>query len=238
MILNFVSLNDEGYMDIQDLQMIPLFSELNNDQLEDISRFAVKQLYKKDNMVLIEEEVGSTMFVIISGRVKISRISDEGREVILSILVDGDFFGEMSILDGQTRSANAVTLEDTELLIIRRENFLQMLHDYPQVAINLLKELAHRLRRSDSQIKSLSLQNALGKVASTLLRIADDSGIIKHGQVEISQLPPQQDLANMAGTSRETISRVIKSLNLLGYVEKEGSKLRILDYERFRQDFS
>ncbi|MEJ2545756.1 MAG: Crp/Fnr family transcriptional regulator [Calditrichaceae bacterium] len=225
-------------MDIQDLQMIPLFSELNDNQLEDISRFAVKQLYKKDNMVLIEEEVGSTMFVIINGRVKISRISDEGREVILSILVDGDFFGEMSILDGQTRSANAVTLEDTELLIIRRENFLRMLHDYPQVAINLLKELAHRLRRSDSQIKSLSLQNALGKVASTLLRIADDSGIIKHGQVEISHLPPQQDLANMAGTSRETISRVIKSLNLLGYVEKEGSKLKILDYERFRQDFS
>lgn len=225
-------------MDIQDLQMIPLFSELSDSHLQDISHFAVKQLYKKDNMVLIEEEVGSTMFVIVSGRVKISRISDEGREVILSILVDGDFFGEMAILDGQTRSANAVTLEDTELLIIRRENFLEMLHKYPQVAINLLKELAHRLRRSDSQIKSLSLQNALGKVASTLLRIADDSGIIKHGQVEISHLPPQQDLANMAGTSRETISRVIKSLNMLGYVKKEGSKLKILDYERFRQDFS
>ena len=225
-------------MDILDLQMIPLFSELSDNQLENISNFAVKQLYKKDNMVLIEEEIGSTMFVIVSGRVKISRISDEGREVILSILVDGDFFGEMAILDGQTRSANAVTLEDTELLIIRRENFLEMLHKYPQVAINLLKELAHRLRRSDSQIKSLSLQNALGKVASTLLRIADDSGIIKHGQVEISQLPPQQDLANMAGTSRETISRVIKSLNLLGYVKKEGSKLKILDYERFRHDFS
>ena len=225
-------------MDILDLQMIPLFSELSDNQLENISNFAVKQLYKKDNMVLIEEEVGSTMFVIVSGRVKISRISDEGREVILSILVDCDFFGEMAILDGQTRSANAVTLEDTELLIIRRENFLEMLHKYPQVAINLLKELAHRLRRSDSQIKSLSLQNALGKVASTLLRIADDSGIIKHGQVEISQLPPQQDLANMAGTSRETISRVIKSLNLLGYVKKEGSKLKILDYERFRHDFS
>jgi CRP-like cAMP-binding protein len=225
-------------MDIQDLRLIPLFSELSESDLEEISRFTVKQMYKKDNMVLIEEEVGSTMFVILNGRVKISRISDEGREVILSILVDGDFFGEMSILDGQTRSANAVTLEDTELLIIRRENFLQMLHDYPQVAINLLKELAHRLRRSDSQIKSLSLQNALGKVASTLLRIADDSGIIKHGQVVIAHLPPQQDLANMAGTSRETISRVIKSLNLLGYVDKEGSKLIIKDYERFRQDFS
>ena len=221
-----------------DLQSIPLFSELKEEDLRDIDKISVRQTYKKDNMVLIEEEVGSTMFIILNGRVKISRISDEGREVILSILVDGDFFGEMSILDGQTRSANAVTLEDTEMLIIRRENFLRMLYDYPQISINLLKELAHRLRRSDSQIKSLSLQNALGRVASTLLRIADDSGIIKQGIVEIPHLPPQQDLANMAGTSRETISRVIKSLGQLGYVKKQGSKLLILDYDRFRQDFS
>ncbi len=225
-------------MDIHELKMIPLFSELDDKALEDISRMSVRQTYKKDNMVLIEEEIGSTMFIILRGRVKISRISDEGREVILSILVDGDFFGEMSILDGQTRSANAVTLEDSELMLIQRENFLRILRDYPQVAINLLKELAHRLRRSDEQIKSLSLQNAMGKVASTLLRIADDSGIIKHGQVEISQLPPQQDLANMAGTSRETISRVIKSLGQMGYVKKVGSKLIILDYEKFREDFS
>ncbi len=225
-------------MDAIDLKLIPLFSELKEDELINLTKVSVRQTFKKDNMVLIEEEVGSTMFIILKGRVKISRISDEGREVILSILVDGDFFGEMAILDGQTRSANAITLEDTEMLIIRRENFLQMLHDYPQIAINLLKELAHRLRRSDSQIKSLSLQNALGRVASTLLRIADDSGIIKQGIVEIPHLPPQQDLANMAGTSRETISRVIKTLGQLGYVKKEGSKLLILDYDRFRQDFS
>jgi CRP/FNR family cyclic AMP-dependent transcriptional regulator len=225
-------------MDLHELKMIPLFSELNEDELTDITAIAMEQTFKKDTMILIEEEVGSTMFVILNGRVKISRISDEGREVILSILVDGDFFGEMAILDGQTRSANAVTLEETQMMVIRRDNFLHILHKFPQVAINLLKELAHRLRRSDAQIKSLSLQNALGRVASTLLRIADDSGIIKMGRVEISHLPPQQDLANMAGTSRETISRVIKSLNQLGYVEKHGSKLIILSYDRFRQDFS
>ena len=225
-------------MDLEILRSIPLFSELSDEELTDMAKHAATQIYKKDNMVLIEEEVGSTMFVILNGRVKISRISDEGREVILSILVDGDFFGEMSILDGETRSANAVTLEDTEMLIVRRENFLRMLQDYPQIAINLLKELAHRLRRSDAQIKSLSLQNALGRVASTILRIADDSGTIKHGKVEIASLPPQQDLANMAGTSRETISRVIKTLNQLGYVKKEGSKLIILEYDRFQQDFS
>ncbi len=225
-------------MDISVLKYIPIFSELSDDDLVKIAKVAIRQLYRKDNMLLIEEEIGSTMFIILDGRVKISRISDDGREVILSILGEGDFFGEMSILDGETRSANVVTLEDSNILVIRREDFLQMLHDYPQIAINLLKELAHRLRRSDAQIKSLSLQNATGKVASTLLRIADDSGKIHLGQVEIPKLPPQQDLANMAGTSRETISRVIKSLSEQGYLKKIGSKLLILDYETFRSDFS
>lgn len=225
-------------MDITALRTIPIFSELTDAELEKITKVAVQQVFRKDNMVLIEEEIGSTMFIILDGRVKISRISDEGREVILSILSEGDFFGEMSILDGQTRSANVVTLEDSEIMVIRREDFLQMLHDYPQIAINLLKELALRLRRSDAQIKSLSLQNATGKVASTLLRIADDSGKIYKGQVEIPRLPPQQDLANMAGTSRETISRVLKSLQKKGYLRKEGSRLIILDYETFRTDFS
>ena len=225
-------------MDVEFLKYIPLFSELTDDDLREILKLAMRQVYKKDNMVLIEEEIGSTMFIIIDGRVKISRISDDGREVILSILSEGDFFGEMSILDGQNRSANVVTLDDSKIMIIRREDFLQMLHDYPQIAINLLKELAGRLRRSDAQIKSLSLQNATGKVASTLLRIADDSGKIHLGQVEIPRLPPQQDLANMAGTSRETISRVLKSLTKQGYLRKEGSRLIIKDYESFRSEFS
>jgi CRP-like cAMP-binding protein len=225
-------------MDISYLKYIPLFSELEDDDLRAISKVSMTQVFKKDNMILIEEEVGSTMFIILDGRVKISRISDDGREVILSILSEGDFFGEMSILDGQNRSANVVTLEDSRILVIRREDFLRMLHDFPQIAINLLKELAARLRKSDSQIKSLSLQNATGKVASTILRIADDSGKIHMGQVEIPRLPPQQDLANMAGTSRETISRVIKSLCEKGYLKKEGNRLIILDYETFRSDFS
>jgi CRP-like cAMP-binding protein len=225
-------------MDVGFLKYIPLFSELSEDDLREIVKLAVRQVYKKDNMILIEEEIGSTMFIILDGRVKISRISDDGREVILSILSEGDFFGEMSILDGQNRSANVVTLDDSRIMVIRREDFLQMLHDYPQIAINLLKELAQRLRRSDAQIKSLSLQNATGKVASTLLRIADDSGKIHLGQVEIPRLPPQQDLANMAGTSRETISRVLKALTKQGHLRKEGSRLIIKDYESFRSEFS
>ncbi len=225
-------------MDIQVFKNIPLFSELSDKELEKVGQVASRQRYHKDNIILIEEEVGSTMFIILSGRVKISRISDDGREVILSILSDGDFFGEMSLLDGQTRSANVTALEESELLVIRREDFLQLLRDFPQIAINLLKELAQRIRKSDEHIKSLSLQDATGRVASTLLRIAEDSGVFRRGQVEIMELPLQQDLANMAGTSRETISRVIKSLTRQGYLKKQGGKIIILDYEKFKSIFS
>lgn len=225
-------------MQLAVLKSIPLFSELNDRELEKIDLVASKLKYHKDNLILIEEEVGSSMFVILSGRVKISRISDDGREVILSILSEGDFFGEMSLLDGQTRSANVTAIEESELMVIRREDFLQMLRDYPQIAINLLKELAQRIRKSDEHIKSLSLQDATGRVASTLLRIAEDSGVLRRGQVEISELPLQQDLANMAGTSRETISRVIKSLMMDGYLKKQKGKIIILDYERFKSIFS
>jgi CRP-like cAMP-binding protein len=220
------------------LKQIPLFSELSDKDLERIIHLASKQKYHKDNIILIEEEIGSTMFIILWGRVKISRISDDGREVILSILSDGDFFGEMSLLDGHTRSANVTAIEEAELLVIRREEFLQMLRDFPQIAINLLKELAQRIRKSDEHIKSLSLQDATGRVATTLLRIAEDSGVFRRGQVEIAELPLQQDLANMAGTSRETISRVIKSLTEDGYLKKHGGKIIILDYERFQLKFS
>ncbi len=225
-------------MEINILKNIPLFSELSDKDLQRIAQVANKQHYHKENLILIEEEVGSSMFVILDGRVKISRISDDGREVILAIMSEGDFFGEMSLLDGQTRSANVTAIEDSELLVIRREEFLQMLHDYPQIAINLLKELAQRIRKGDEHIKSLSLQDAKGRVANTLIRIAEDYGVFRKGQVEINELPLQQDLANMAGTSRETISRVIKTLIQQGYLKKERGKIIILDYERFKSIFS
>lgn len=225
-------------MEFDILKSIPLFSELTEKDLEKVLQVANRQRYHKENLILIEEEVGSSMFVILEGRVKISRISDDGREVILAILSEGDFFGEMSLLDGQTRSANVTAIDESELLVIRREEFLQMLHDYPQIAINLLKELAQRIRKGDEHIKSLSLQDAKGRVANTLLRIAEDYGVFRKGQVEINELPLQQDLANMAGTSRETISRVIKTLIQQAYLKKERGKIIIIDYEKFKSIFS
>lgn len=224
-------------MDITLLKKVPIFSQLNDEELEKIRGLCVTKKYGKDRLILIEEDTGSSMFLLQKGRVKVSRMSDDGREVILSILESGDFFGEMSLLDGKVRSASVTAIEDSEVLLLRRGDFLRLLEDYPQIAISLLKELAARIRRSDTQIKSLSLQDAMGRVASTLIMLAEDHGKIRHGQLVISRIPLQQDLANMAGTSRETISRVFKYLEEEKLIHRDRRKLLIPDYAKFKRMF-
>lgn len=220
------------------LKKVSIFSALDEQQLAHISRYCVTKHFTREQLILVEEEAGKTLFIISKGRVKVTRTNDDGREVILSILETGDFFGEMSILDGRSRSANVTASENSELLLIRRGDFLQLMEEVPQIAISLLKELARRLRKSDSQIKSLSLQDALGRVASTLVLLADEFGQIRHGGTIIPKIPLQQDLANMSGTSRETISRVFRSLEEDGYIKRSGRKIYIPDYKRFKNDFA
>ena len=220
------------------LKYVPIFSELDENTLEQISKLGIRKNFTRDSVVLFEHETGSALFVLVSGKVKVSRVSDDGKEVILTILGESDFFGEMAILDGLARSANVTAMEDSELFIIQRSEFLELLQSHPEIAIALLQELTQRLRAADMKIKSLSLKDAEGKVATVILQLADDIGKIKHGTVEIEKLPFQHDLANMAGTLRETISRTLHSFAKKGMVEFDGSKLKILDYEKFKEMFS
>ncbi len=219
------------------LKYVPIFSELDEETLNKISKLGLKKQFKKDSIVLFENENANTLFVIISGRVKVFRAGEGGKEVILTIFGESDFFGEMGLLDGMCRSANVTAIEDSELLLIQRTDFLEFLNSYPEVAIALLQELTERLRAADMKIKSLSLKDAEGRVASVILQIADDTGKIKQGTVEIEKLPYQHDLANMAGTSRETISRMLHTFAKKGLMELDGSKLRIMDYEKFKNAY-
>jgi len=219
------------------LSFVPIFSELPNETLEKIEKIGTRKSYKKNDVILMEEESGTALFVIVTGKVKVARCSNDGREVILTILSDSDFFGEMAILDGLTRSATVTSLEGTELFLLQRNDFMNLLHEHPEISVALLQELTKRLRAADMKIKALSLKDAEGKVATVILQLADDIGKIKQGKVEIDKLPLQQDLANMAGTSRETISRTLHSFAKKGLVELEGSKLKILDYEKFKGMF-
>lgn len=219
------------------LSYVPIFSDLPIETLKMIENIGTKKLYKKNDVVLMEEEAGTALFVIINGKVKVARSSTDGREVILTILSESDFFGEMAILDGLTRSATVTAIEESELFLIQRNDFVNLLREYPEISISLLQELTKRLRSADAKIKALSLKDAEGKVATVVLQLADDIGKIKHGKVEIEKLPLQQDLANMAGTSRETISRTLHTFAKKGLIELDGSKLSILDYEKFKEKF-
>lgn len=222
---------------VEFLKSVPIFSELNDDTLTQLSKSASIQSFSKDSIILSEKDAGSALFIITSGKVKISRISteDDDKEVILSILNPSDFFGEMSLLDGFERSATATAMEDSRVIIIQRNDFLKLLREHPEVSITLLQELTQRLRAAGMKIKALSLKDAEGKVATVLLQLADDVGKIKQGVVEIEKLPFQHELANMAGTSRETISRTLHAFAKKGLVELEGPKLRIVNYEKFKE---
>ena len=220
------------------LKYVPIFTDLDESTIEKISNLGARKSFTKESVVLFEHETGSALFVIIKGKVKVSRVSDEGKEVILTILNESDFFGEMAILDGLSRSANVTAMEDSELFIIQRNEFLNLLQNHPEISIALLQEFTQRLRAADMKIKSLSLKDAEGKVATVILQLADDMGKIRQGTVEIEKLPYQHDLANMAGTSRETISRTLHTFVKKGLVELEGSRLRIIDYEKFKELFS
>ena len=221
---------------IELLKTVSLFWDLDKTELGYISDKMVSKKFENGPNFFRESE-GKNLFFVVEGSVKVTRLSKDGREVILAMLNAGDFFGEMSLLDGEARSANVIALEKTEVLSLNRDDFLVVLHDYPKIAIQLLKEMTSRLRKSDRQIVSLSLSDAEKRIALCIVRFADEQGVIKNGRVTIPKIPIQQDIANMAGTSRETVSRAMSLLTEEKYIERNGKELKILNYKSFIKEF-
>ena len=219
------------------LNSINIFSELSDEECKSFQKFFKPRNYLKNSMIILEEEYGDLVFVVQSGTIKITRVNDEGKEVILALLGPGEIFGELAILDGEARSANALAQENCKLLAINKQDFLEILKNNFSVSFNLMCELAKRLRKSDQQIEALSLSDAEHRIGVSLLNLAEDMGVIRKGKVTIQNLPFQQDIANMAGTSRETVSRVLKILENKSMISKVGHTLVIPDYTFFKQIF-
>ena len=222
---------------IELLQSVSLFWDLPNEQLGYIAHQMIPKKYTSGEYFFLEDSEGEQCFFVIRGSVKVTRLSKDGREVILAILSEGEFFGEMSLLDGDARSANVIALEDTKVFTLNRQDFLNVIKENPLIAIELLKVLGQRLRKSDRQITSLSLSDAEKRIALCILRIADEQGTIQRGLVSIIKMPIQQDIANMSGTSRETVSRTLKLFETEGFITRDGRKLIILDYKKFGREF-
>ncbi|NQT34356.1 Crp/Fnr family transcriptional regulator [bacterium] len=222
-------------MDKKLLKLIPLFADLNNEELDLVERAVVARKYDKNNLIIFEDDVGNSLFIIKKGRVKISNIETDGSEAILAILGEGDFFGELAVIDGLSRSASVTSIDELELLMLNRTDFMEILEKIPRISITLLKELASRIRKSDHHIRSLSLLDAKGRVASTLIRLAEDIGKVESGKVVVEELPLQRDLASIAGTSRETISRVIKLFEEEGHCHMQQNSLHFYDFDSFKK---
>ena len=222
---------------IELLQSVSIFWDLNENDLGHIADKMVAKHFENGNYIFLEDSEGKQCFFVLEGSVKVTRLSKDGREVILAMLNEGDFFGEMSLLDGESRSANVIALEKTKVLTLDRNDFIAVVNDYPQIAVQLLKELARRLRKSDRQIASLSLSDAEKRIALCIIRFADEQGVIQNGKVSIPKTPIQQDIANMAGTSRETVSRALGLLEKEDLIQRNGRELIILDYKKFIKEF-
>ena len=221
----------------ENLDEIHVFSDLSDEELEKVANLCTPRTYPKNSMIILEEEFGDTVFGIIEGTVKITRVNDEGKEVILALLGQGELFGELAVLDGEARSANALAQEKCLLLAFPKGEFLNLLKTNFKISFALMGELAKRLRKSDQQIEALSLSDAEHRIGVSILNLAEDMGIIKKGQVTIEKLPFQQDIANMAGTSRETVSRVLTMFEEKSMITKEGHTLVIPDYLFFKRLF-
>jgi CRP/FNR family transcriptional regulator, cyclic AMP receptor protein len=222
------------------LKGVDLFSALDDAQLDTLASMIIEKPYRKGEIILMEDDDSSqSLFIIARGEVKVVLTAEDGREAILASLKEGDFFGEMALLDGEPRSATVRAVEESRLLTIRREDFLSSMRRQPDLALTLLAEMSRRLRKSNRQISSLALMRVYGRVAATLLQLMEERGVrtkAKDGRsiIVVKDRPTQQFIADMSGTTRETVSRVLNYFQKKGYIVLDGKDLLILQEEELK----
>jgi CRP/FNR family cyclic AMP-dependent transcriptional regulator len=181
--------------------------------------------YPKNAVVLTEGEMGDSLYIIESGRVKVFIGDEDGREIILKILGPGDFFGEMSLVDKQPRSASVTSLDASVFHILSHNAFEKCVEQAPRIATLVMNVLAQRVREADKKIGTLALMDVYGRVASTLLELA----VFTNGKLMVGERLSQQDLANMVGASREMVNRILKDLADRGFIAVESKSITIIN---------
>jgi CRP/FNR family cyclic AMP-dependent transcriptional regulator len=215
------------------LWTVPIFSELPESDIDAIVRLCTRRKYPKDTVVFFENDPGDVLFMIVDGRIKVTILGDDGKEVILTVLSPGDFFGEMALLDNEPRSATAIAIENCELILLHRADFESALEDNRSISRGLVRVLSARLRRANHQISTLALLDVYGRVARALLDMARDEGRrLKDGHIAFRRAT-HQEIANRIGTTRETVTRMLKDLERQSLIEVEGKEIILRpDFEK------
>lgn len=216
------------------LKQINLFNSLTDEELSTILKKIIIKNFKKGQIILHEEDTNEFMYIILFGVVKVVRLTEDGKEIILAVHRSGDFFGEISIIDKKTLPATVVAMEDSSIAKINEGDFLALIHEYEKVLDNLLRIFCSRLRENWERIQILSFNNAEQRIKTLFLKYANESGTkCPEGAILHLKLT-HQDLANMIGISRETVTRIIDKWRTDGEI-KIFKDRRILLTNKFLQ---
>lgn len=207
------------------LKAVPLFSSVPEDQLHALAAVVTRKSASRSTAVISGGDLTDSLYIILSGRLKVMMSDAEGKEVILSILGPGEFFGEMGLIDDSPRSASVIAIESCELLSIAKRDFKKCLAENFEMTMAVMRGLVRRLREADRKIGSLALLDVYGRVARLLLDMSETV----EGEKVVTKRLPKQDIAKMIGASREMVSRVMKDLQMGGYIEVRGSNIVLRD---------
>ena len=203
------------------IRRVPLFSMLTNEQAQGIADSVVKRRMRRGELVIEAGRKSNALFILLTGRARVIAADERGREVILAVLKAGDYVGEMSLIDNEPHSATVRTEVQSDMLVLARAEFARCLPENSSLSYAIMRGLVQRLRNADRQIESLALLDVYGRVARSLLDMAETVGEDKVIRSKVSR----QDLAKVVGASREMVSRVMKDLEERGMVHtrEDGS---------------
>jgi len=205
------------------LENIVIFSELSQPELEVLENHMITRIFRKNTVVINEGDEANSLYIILSGKVKVFLSNADGKEIIINTQGAGEHFGELALLDNAPRSASVMTTEKSSIGAISKIDFVTLLTRHPELALKLIRELTQWVRLLSDNVKTLALMDVYGRVAKTLLAMAED----KDGQMVIDNRPTQQDIADRIGASREMVARIMKNLVTGNYISIDGKRLVI-----------
>lgn len=209
------------------LQIVPFFNSLKAEEAGELATRLVMRRFNQGQVIFHHGDPGGLLYIIISGKVKISHSTPEGHEALLAILGTGDFFGELALLDNSPRSATAEALEATETLTLHRAEFRRFLHNNPDFAMHVLHTMAQHIRRLNSQLSDIFFLDLPGRLARTLLRLADQHGVEVTEGILIDLSLTQTDLAEMTGATRVSINKALGRFRRQGWVATQSRRFTI-----------
>ncbi|MFN2141844.1 MAG: Crp/Fnr family transcriptional regulator [Candidatus Promineifilaceae bacterium] len=218
---------DQAEKAAEALQKVPFFTDLPKEEITELSNLLVIRRFSSNQVIFHHGDPGGLLYIISKGKVKISYSTQDGQEALLAILGAGDFFGELALLDDSPRSATAESIETTETMTLHREDFRHYLSSNPDFALHVLQTLARHIRRLNSQLSDIFFLDLSGRLARTLLRLADEHGKEVKNCVLIDLPLTQTDLAEMTGATRVSINKTLGRFRRSGWVKVEGRRFSI-----------